>query len=264
MPSLSESLRAADVKYVGVTSDFSVTQVISSTRIFFGLAMYGPWSTPNEVELRVYIDSNLDGVDDYVLLNTNSIVLTGRTSDVFINPIYKILPGGTLVGTTFSFWSTWQPPTASQGFGLEVTPFNTSVMFESISAATIGLTPGQTHFRYHIETRARDAYNFGQLVDRVPAAGSLEYDVAHPAIAPINTTTSIFVRRPLYLDVDGGQISGVADPVLLAARHGQDLLILHHHNLPAQQAEVVEVRSSVSILPLGRRVRMLLPMVVSP
>jgi subtilisin family serine protease len=264
LPGLSESLRAADVKYVGITTDFSVTQVISYTRIFFGLATHGSWSTPNEVQFRVYIDSNLDGVDDYVVLNTNSTVFTLRPSDVFISPIYKILPDGTLVGVTFSFWSTWQPPTEPQGFGLEVTPFNTSVMFQSVSAATLGLTPGQTHFRYHIETRARDADGFTRIVDRVPTTGSIEYDVAHPAIAPINTATPIFVRRPLFLDVNGGQISGAVDPVLLAARHGQDLLILHHHNLPLQQAEVVEVRSSVAVQPLAQRARVLLPVVIRP
>jgi hypothetical protein len=107
------------------------------------------------------------------------------------------------------------------------------------------LNPAQTRFRYHVETRARDADRFGQIVDRVPAVGSLEYDLARPAIAPINTAMSILFRRTLFLDVPGSQIVGVVDPVVLAARGRQQLLILHHHNPPPQQAEVVELRAGV-------------------
>jgi hypothetical protein len=248
-PDLSSSLRAADVQYVGVTSDFSVTHSISETAIFFGLASYAPWSTPNEVEFQVYIDSNLDGLDDYVVLNTNSIVFTGHPSDTFISPVYRILPDGTLVGITYSFWDTWQPPASPSGFGLDVAPFNTSVMFQAIGARLIGLTPGQTHLRYHVETRARDADGFTQRLDRVPEVGVLEYDVAHPTIAPINAAPLVVNRRPLFVDVDGGQITGAVNPVALAAHGGQKLLILHHHNQPAQQAEVVDMRSSTPIPP---------------
>jgi subtilisin family serine protease len=237
---LRSSLRAADVQYLGVTSDFAVTQNISNTRIFFGLATYGPWSTPNEVQFRVYIDSNLDGTDDYVVLNTNGSVFGEPPNDVFVSPLYRILPDGSLVANTFTFWGAEQPPTIPPGFDL--TPFNTSVMFQMIGAMGIGLPPGQTRFRYHVETLARDADRFGRVVDRVPAVGSLEYDIAHPALAPINVITPLLPNRPVFLDIDGGQIVGGVDAAALAARGTQRLLVLHHHNPPATQAEVVEVR----------------------
>jgi subtilisin family serine protease len=239
---LTPSLRAADVKYVGVTSNYSVTQNITNTAIFFGLASHAPWSTPNEVQFRVYIDSNLDGVDDYVIYNTNSKVFTAQESDAFMVPVYKILPDGSEVGTTFTFWSTWQPPPNPLSFGVEVSPFNTSVMFQAIRAQTLGLTPGQTSIRYHIETRTRVS-GFHEVVDRVPATGALDYNIADPLIAPINDITPIFVQRPLFLDVDGGRISGAADAVALAIHGSGKLLILHHHNEPSEQAEIVDIRS---------------------
>jgi hypothetical protein len=111
-----------------------------------------------------------------------------------------------------------------------------------IGAMGIGLPPGQTRFRYHVETLARDADRFGRVVDRVPAVGSLEYDIAHPALAPINVITPLLPNRPVFLDIDGGQIVGGVDAAALAARGTQRLLVLHHHNPPATQAEVVEVR----------------------
>lgn len=240
LAALTESLRAADVRYVGVTSSFSVVPSVAGTTIFFGLASYGPWSTPNEVEFLVYIDTNLDGTDDFVVLNSNWGAFFNRPSDAFFSPIYKILPDGQLQAIAYTLWGTLGPPTSPYGF--DVSAFNTSVMFQAVGANTIGLAPGQTRLRYHVETRARDAGHFGRVVDRVPALGELEYDLAQPAIAPINLAVPNLAQRPVFVDSDGGQITGAVTPAVLAARGSQQLLVLHHHNLPPAQAEVVEVR----------------------
>src|SRR5207247_10809204 len=117
------------------------------------------------------------------------VAFFSRPNDVFIGLLYKILPDGSWVATNYTDWGTLQPPTSAYGF--DVAPFNTSVMFEGASAFDIGLTTAQSRFRYHVETLSRDADRFGQVVDRVPAVGALEYDVAHPAIAPINLVEPI-------------------------------------------------------------------------
>jgi hypothetical protein len=52
------------------------------------------------------------------------------------------------------------------------------------------------------------------------------------------------------VDVEGGQITGAVNTALLAAHPGQKLLILHHHNGPAPQAEVVGINTSLPA-PLG-------------
>jgi len=256
---LNRNLRAADIQYVGVTNSLSTTGTITGTLISFGVASYGPWFTPNEVEFLVYIDSNRDGIDDYVLVNTNLGVFLNNTSDVFLSPIYKIMPDGSWVADNSFDWDSLQPPTGFLGF--DAAPFNTSVMFQAVTAELIGLSPGQTRFRYHLETRARDASRFGQVVDRVPAVGALEYDLAHPAIAPINTSVSILASRPVFLDVDGGQITGAVDPAVLLARGSQKLLVLHLHNPPGTQTDVVEISST--LLPRGMAppvYRMFLPL----
>jgi subtilisin family serine protease len=244
---LSGNLRAADIQYVGVTNSLSTTGTITGTLISFGVASYRPWFTPNEVEFLVYIDSNRDGIDDYVLVNTNLGVFLNTSSDVFLSPIYKIMPDGSWVADNSFDWDSLQPSTGFLGF--DAAPFNTSVMFQAVTAELIGLSPSQTRFRYHLETRARDAGRFGQVVDRVPAVGALEYDLAHPAIAPINTTVPILAPRPVFLDVDGGQIAGAVDPVVLSARGSQKLLVLHLHNPPGTQTDVVEISSA--LLPRG-------------
>jgi subtilisin family serine protease len=278
---LSPTQRAADVQYLGVTSNYSLTQNLATTRIYFGLATYAPWSTPNEVQVRVYIDSNRDGVDDYVLLNTNSGWVSDRApTDVFFNSLYQIRPDGTFVKPPLSsLWETFQAPGGAQQ--LNVAPFNSSVMFQMAILRDLGLPadpanaaspkgPPPSSFCYHVETRSRDLSSFAQAVDRVPAdtepgiaacanrSGQLLYDVQNYAIAPINVTNFIFAQsttaRPLFLDIESGRVTGAVNWPTLATRSRVQMLVLHHHNAPYPQAEIVEVVKVLTV-PIGTSAR---------
>jgi hypothetical protein len=115
-------------------------------------------------------------------------------------------------------------------------------MFQQVRTSfLIGLTDKQPKLRYHIETRARDASGFTEVVDRVPATGSIEYDLTKTAVLPINAgrgTPNLFTR-PLFLDTTGSIIQTQVNPAILASRGKQDILLLHLHNLPEDQAELV-------------------------
>jgi hypothetical protein len=236
------------------------------TAIFFGLSSYSAWSTPNEIQFLIYIDSNQDGRDDFVLVNTNwNVTADGKNSDVFLNGLYPLRPDGTLgPAFSFAFWGTFSAPIEST---INIAPFNTSVMFQAVTLPNLALPldpnmpagprgPTPSSFCYHVETRARDAGNFGQLVDRVPEASSpaiaacgnragvLRYDIPNYALAPINTRDFVFgaptAARPIFVDVDGGAITGGVNPARLTPGSSQKLLILHHHNAPFPQAELVD------------------------
>lgn len=266
---LAANLRPADLQYVGVTNSYSVTQNLNQfTYVYFGLSSYAPWSTPNEIEYQVWIDANRDGRDDFVLLNGSLGELTGGlANDVFVNVLYPLNADGT-VGTTdqFIFWGTFAAPSQSS---IDMAPFNSAVMFQRVKAADLALPidpnnpagprgPTPTSFCYRVEARARAQNAFHDLIDRVPDAtaaplaecanrsGELFYDILNPAIAPINTTDFVFsapiAARPIFVDVDGGTISGMARADVLAGRGGAQLLILHHHNAAFPQAELVPIR----------------------
>jgi hypothetical protein len=242
---LSANLSPADIQYVGVTNDYALTQSAGNTDLFFGTASYGAWSTPHEVQIRIYLDVNNDGVDDYVLLNTDYGTAFGQApNDVFIHALYRIQPDGTLTGlATFSFWGTLPAPSVPDG--ADVAAFNSSVMFQAVNTQSLGLAAGQTRLSYHVETRARDASGFGTVIDRVPATGSLSYDIASAAVVPVNTA-GLLRQRPLFVDTDGGSVTGYAgsgssQPV------SQGLLLLHHHNVFPYQAEVVDVRRPATL-----------------
>jgi hypothetical protein len=284
---LSPNIQAADIQYLGVTSNYSVTGNLGlNTSIFFGLSSYAPWSTPNEIRSLIYIDSNQDGLDDFVLMNTNwGSTSNEKDSDVFLSGLFPLQPDGKLgQGLNYTFWGTFTAPAQSN---INVAPFNTSVMFQSISLPNLalpldpnvptgpkGATPSS--FCYHVETRARDASYFEQVIDRVPEAGSpviaacgnragvLRYDILNSAIAPINTRNFLFgaptAARPLFIDIEGGAITGAVNPAQLAVRPGTKLLILHHHNAPFPQAEVVDINQSIAVAALGARSWMHVPM----
>ena len=91
----------------------------------------------------------------------------------------------------------------------------------------------------------------------------LRYDIQNSAIAPINTSDFIFgaptAARPLFVDIDGGAITGGVNPAQLALRPGSKLLILHHHNAPFPQAEVVDINRSIPVAALGEKSRVRVP-----
>ncbi|HWQ11681.1 MAG TPA: S8 family serine peptidase [Roseiflexaceae bacterium] len=277
VPGLSPNLRAADVQYVGASSNLPATGDIGAngTVVLFGIASHAAWSTPNEVEFRIYIDSNLDGAPDYVLVTTNigafrdtlpgDLAPAGPPNDVFITPLYQILPGDVpRYAGQLSFWNTLPAPLSTLNpYRLDAAPFNTRVMFQAVRARTLGLSAAQPRLRYFVETRARDANGFAAVVDRAPAAGYIEYDLLNSPLTPVNLTDPLLAYRPLFSGVSGSQVSAVVDQMALAERGVQRLLLLHHHNTPAAQTQVVLVRSSS---PLGLRaapvlVRAVLPMV---
>ena len=251
-PALGDELAlagGADLHYVGISSSYSVIQNVDTADLFFGTASYKPWSTPNEVQIRVYLDTTgpqgvADGIDDYVLVSTNFGAVTQlQASDAFISLLYRIEPDGSLVwAQTF--------PTYINGFStpqfspsVDTSPFNSLVMFQQISARYIGLSNTHTSFRYHVETRARDIGNFAQVVDRVPASGSLEYNILNPAIAPINAVRSLpnLYQRPVFADVDGGHVHMAVNQETLDQRQEQFILLLHHHNPVETQAEILSI-----------------------
>jgi hypothetical protein len=275
---LSPRLRAADLQYVGASNNLPATgdMAAPATVVLFGVATHAAWSTPSEVEFRVYIDSNLDNAPDYVLVTTSvgafrdrltdDYTAGGSPNDVFIGALYQILPGeAPRYAGQLSFWNTWPAPTSTLNpYRLDVAPFNTRVMFHAVRASTLGLNAAQPRLRYFVETRARDANGFAAVVDRAPAAGYIEYDLINSALVPVNLADPLLSQRPVFSGVNGSSISAIVDQTVLAERGSQMLLLLHHHNAPPAQAQVVVVRSSS---PLGPRaaptlVRAHLPMVI--
>ncbi len=118
----------ADLKYGGVSSDFAATQTVTNpngsvltSTLFFGVATHSNWATPNEVKIQIYIDTDGDGNDDFVLFNADQVGynLDNAASDAFISALKNLHTGSV---------STQLPLNNIVATDFDTAPYNTNVM----------------------------------------------------------------------------------------------------------------------------------------
>jgi hypothetical protein len=217
--------RNADLKSVGVTSDFKATNsvVAGATKIFFGIATHGKWSTPSDVTFNIFIDRDMNGTDDFQIVNTAFADANGNLFDVFVSA-RRALPLGAL--TADSFINNVAPS------GLETVAYNTSMMVIPVTASAIGLTTANAKFRYRITTTSR---GFGGTIDTLTTR---TYDAANPGF----DLTGGFTGLPLYADLDGGTVPVNYNKANFQANGSLGLLLLHHHNSLAAHDQILSVQ----------------------
>ena len=232
IPGLTTTDSAANLRDVGVTSNVntygSVTN--SGTELYFGLATYHPWTTPNpnQVEFDIYIYTNGHSKPDYVLYNTNVLQPSGDDSDVFVTTLVNLSTGKSRVEDFIDGVDAGQ---------IDMVPFNTSMLVMPVSTADLGLTSGNSRIRYQVATFAR-----GNPVD---TSDLLTYDAAHPGL---DLTTGA-QGLPIYNDQPGSSIPFTYDPNAYAANNSRGVLLLHHHNTADNHAEVVTITPAVPVGP---------------
>jgi subtilisin family serine protease len=227
----------ADLRYLGVASDYNAKGNISDTILFFGIATHGDWSTPNEVEFDVYIDTNRDGIDDYVLFNWNYGSAWGGTdpTDTFISQLYKLSPV-----TKLGWWYVNGIPASTR----DTVPFNTNVMVLPVAASSLGLTSGSSKFDYQVVSFS------GDQSGQVDISDVHTYDPAHPGLSFGGTSyAGSPVQQPLYKDLEGQTIQVDHNWDDYLAAHSRGLLLLHHHNTTGNRAQVIDVAHHALVNP---------------
>ena len=204
----------ADLKSVGVTSDFKATNsvVANVTKIFFGVAMHGKWTTPSDVTINIFIDRDRNGTDDFQITNTAFADAQGNLFDVFVS---ARRPAPFTGGFTADSFINNIAPT-----GLDTVPYNTNMMVIPVTASALGLTTANAKFNYRITTTSRGV---GGLADTLTTR---TYDAANPGF----DVTGGISGLPLYPDLNGGSIPVNYNKANFAANGSLGLLLLHHHN----------------------------------
>lgn len=224
-PSSEGIVNNADIKYVGAASDIATVGDFEDATIAFGIASHENWSTPNEVEFDIYIDTNRDGEDDYVLFNWNYALATGGTdaNDVFITYLADL--NDPSVDPSVQFLN-FLPANV-----LNTAPFNSSVMMLPVAAADLGLTANSGAFNYTVVSFSRDTDG---VVDISPT-------VTFNPNAPGVDTSDGAVELNAYPDLPGQEIDVDFNRSNYLQNRGQGVLLLHHHNSTGRQSEVVRV-----------------------
>lgn len=238
-PSLTGTQQAADLRYLGVTSDSLLWG--EPNILFFGIATEGPRSTLNEMQFRIYIDSNLDDVADYVLINTTWPDSQSQPTDAFRFSFYKINADGS-IGNVVGEGQVNAAAAPNDSPYVDTAPFNSAVIIAPVGMATLNVPSGQSTINVRVETRLRAVAGFTAIVDQLPESGWSSYDVQAPAIAPMSMLK--LSGRPLFIDTPSSTISGTVNTTALAASGGAQMLVMHMHNAPGSQVEIVNVRTA--------------------
>ena len=211
---------AADLKYVGVASNFATAGSLTNTMIDFGIATQADWSSPNDVRIAIFIDTNRDGTDDFVLANIGS---TGQGNDFFNATLTNLHTSATAI----------QPLNGILGGDRDTYLFNTNVMVLPVKASDLGLSAGNTKFNYRVQT------NQIELPDTtlVDVSNTLTYDAADPGLSFSSTVAGTSAS----LDLNGSAITVNFDSAAFAAGQSLGALLLHHHNARHNREEVVNV-----------------------
>jgi subtilisin family serine protease len=221
---------AADLRYVGVASNFGEVDP-DSTSVFFGIATYATWATPHDLRFRVEIDTNADSIADARVESTDlgQLQTPARTSDIFVAASYRRDASGQYVYTGEArLLNGIQAPNGATGLHTNV--YNSSVLFLPSPLRAL-LPSGPAPFRYRVLT-------FLQAGDTpVDQTGWLDYDPTRPRFSAINRGIGFL---PLHADLDDSRIPVSVSRSALATSGGS-LLLLHHHNLPGAQAELLPV-----------------------
>ncbi|HPW56643.1 MAG: S8 family serine peptidase [Thermoanaerobaculaceae bacterium] len=219
----------ADLRYVGVATDYpaqvAAGKGLADSRIYFAVVSQQEWATPAEVRFDVEIDTNRDGKNEYLATTT----LLPDSNDVFAASVCRTSsqPSCTL------FHLNGVAPDVR-----DTALFGSNVMIIPVPANLDGLSVLSTRFNYRVRTYLAGS---GEIVDETPV---LTFEVAKPGLAfggigLFGTAPTL----PMYEDLPGRTITATFDAAAYEANASQGLLLLHHHNLPGQRAQVLALGS---------------------
>jgi subtilisin family serine protease len=197
--------RSGNIKLVGVAYD------APNNVILFGVSAWGDWGSPNELEFDISVDAGAGY--NRVLYNTS--FPTGR--DVLVASVYNV---ATQTSTVLNYLNLMSASSAN------TVPFGTNVMVLAASPAQLGLAPGTTKFNYKVDLYS----NSGTAHD---STNVLTWDYQHQGLD--------FSGVWLAFDLPGAVLPVAWNTTNMSANASLGALLLHHHNISGQRAEVVNV-----------------------
>ncbi len=226
-PASTGGMDMADLRLVGVTTDYPAQKAqgktLADSRIYFALVTQKPWATPEEIRFDVLIDTNRDGKDDYQVFTTAD----GAGTDVYVAQTCRLKePACTLI-----------PLNGPGPDTRDTVVLGTNVIVITVPALLAGLSETSTRFDYKVYTYTLD--DDGQI--DMSGDPHLRPGEAGAACSAAPATSAPPRRSRMYEDLPGHTITAQVDAAAMTLHGSQGLLLLHHHNLPGQRAQVLAV-----------------------
>lgn len=225
-PASTGGMDMADLRLVGVTTDYPVQKAqgktLADSRIYFALVTQKPWATLDEVRFDVLIDTNRDGKDDYRVVTT----AYGAGTDIYVAHTCRLKEPNCVA----------LPLNGVGPDTRDTEVFGTNVVVIPVPALLAGLSETNTRLDYKVYTYTLD--DDGQI----DASATHTFDLGKPGLLFGGTGyLGTPVTQPMYEDLPGRTITAQVDAAAMTLHGTQGLLLLHHHNLPGQRAQVVAI-----------------------
>jgi len=212
---------SADLKYVGIATDFNANTFATSSA-YFGIATWGNWDTLHTTEFDIYIDTDEDGVDDYVLYNGHTGTSASPT-DTLVSVLINLHTGAGVISDYVNWF----------GGGSNTNTFNNNVLELDVAFGSLGLVEGgNTDFNFQV-------YSFTRESGLVDISNVMHYDVAHESFS-----SNYYFGTPFWDDNSfyAPTLDINYDKANILANESEGLLLLHMHNTTATTAEVVPLQ----------------------
>jgi subtilisin family serine protease len=223
-PEEPESVRSADLKYVGVTSNARyVSNPVTNTRLTFAVASHKDWSTAAwEAEFDVALDFNGDEEIDAFIYN-NRRTLAGDATDVMVTTF--LVPG---LGSLSASYLNGYSPTE-----LHTAIFNNNVLLMDVPVEVFEFVDAfvnakSTRFNFKIFTFSSSS-DF--LVDETPW---ISYDYAKPGVSASQDVYYSLNDNNIPVDIKGSDLVNGSGGILL----------FHHHNVAGKTTQVVPINNA--------------------
>lgn len=222
---------AADIKYVGVRSDYpdcvANGQGIEAATLYFGIATHRPWFSPYWTMFIIYFDSNRDGNPDYAVYNVPEY-------DFSMNDIFTVrfsdFQSVDAVITDLNGYTAGQYDTA---------PFMSNVIVFPVPAQALQLDANNPRFYFWVKTYLFPELAIDSKKRLIDQTSLIAYDAMHPGLAFPDAENRSPMRfdldntaLPATLDAAAYHANGVLVPVLGQYRAAGSIgaLLFHHHN----------------------------------
>ncbi|MBX3084887.1 MAG: S8 family serine peptidase [Anaerolineae bacterium] len=219
----------ADVKYVGVTSDFAAHGTLASSEIYFAISTQSDFGTIKELRVRIWIDKDRNGTDDF-LLDVPNLTVSSLPVDVLLS---RLTP---LAGTGGGLYDFVDPVYAGGSFPIQTYRFNSNVIVLAVGAGPgwLNLTNG-VPFNFQVDVQSNEGADLTPYLTYNPAAAPLDFTGA--------SVGGPFAGLPWYVDFQGADDVPVS--YNLANYVGPDplrVLLVHYLNGAGSRAEVVTLK----------------------
>ena len=235
------AIPAGDLQYGGVSFDDNNTPGnAADDLVLFGFSTWGSWSSLTDVAITVCVDRDENGSYDRLMVNSNFATLASQfgggalnAQDTFVRG-FLTLPGGT-GGAAGGSINLLGPNV------VDTRLLDNSVMFMGATPTQLTLTAGDTTFRYKVITCP--GFNpFCAFPACTPAAGTFFDEEAGPFFYNFAARGLDYGAFGwLFEDLDGNTIPVSWNTANLATNGSLGGLLLHHHNVEGERAEVFPV-----------------------